>query len=326
MESKQIGIVITLLLISIGIIVVSRTLKKGGQKRAYTIGILQTASHPALDSARDGFIKAIEKKMGKEVDFVIRNGQGSINTIHAAAQQFHAKQDIDAVFAIATPAAQAMVMVEKEKPIILAAVTITPESDIFAADNICGVSDMIDVRKEVEAMKAVLPQEAKNIGIIFCSAEINSVTMSKIMVEELQRVGYIPHLCAITSEADVEPAILSAVRKVDALLAPTDNVVASSIALIADIAAKAHKPLIVSDNLLIEHALMARGVDYYQSGQQAGEMAMQIITQNKKPHDIGIVKADNKDIYVNKRILQKLGYTISDSIKDEVVLVGEQLT
>lgn len=322
MELRRTHVALILLLVSIGIIILLRQSKMSSQKRAYTIGILQTASHPALDAARDGFIAAVQKKMGDKVDFVVRNGQGSINTIHTAAQQFHAKQDIDAVFAIATPAAQAMVSVEKEKPIIIAAVSVAPElGGIFSAPNICGVSDMIDVRKEVAVMKEILPQEAKNIGIIFCSAEVNSVAMSKIMVAELERIGYIPHLCAITSEADVEPAILSAVRKVDALLAPTDNVVASSIALIADIAAKAHKPLIVSDNLLIQHALMARGVDYYENGIQAGEIALQVLIEKKKPQDISIIKADNKDIYVNKRILEQLGLNIGNTIKKDVVLI-----
>ena len=317
---------IIFLIVSMGIIIVMRYVKKGEHMRdhkVYTIGILQTASHPALDAVRDGFITAIQEKKGEKIDFVVRNGQGSIGTIHTIAQQFHAKQDIDAIFAIATPAAQAIISVEKEKPIIIAAVSVAPESaEYFSAPNICGVSDMIDVHKEVEAMKGLLPETIKTVGIIFCSAEINSVTMSKVMVTELEKAGYQPLLFGVASEADMEAAVHSAVRKVDALLAPTDNIVANSIALIADIAVKANKPLIVSDNLLVQYgALMARGIDYYQSGKQAGEIALHIISGKKKPKDIAIVKADNKEIYVNKKILDQLGYTISHTIKQNVVLI-----
>jgi putative tryptophan/tyrosine transport system substrate-binding protein len=325
MELKRSALIIGFLVVIMGFVVVSRRSKMRTNKHMYTIGILQTASHPALDAAREGFMAAAQEKMGSAVDFVIRNGQGSISSIHTIAQQFHAKSDIDAIFAIATPAAQAMVAVEKEKPIIVAAVSVTSElADNFSADNICGVSDMIDVRKEVIAMKGLLPEAVKSVGILFCSAEINSVAMANIMVTELERAGYVPQLFGVASEADMEAAVASAVRRVDALLCPTDNVVANAIALIANIAAKAQKPLIVSDNLLVQYgALMARGVDYYQSGQQAGEIATQVIVKKRKPADIAIIKADNKEIYINTQMLEALSLTIADSINNDVVLVDK---
>lgn len=187
MDVKRMSAVGLLLLACVGIIVISRRSKVRTHKQMYTIGILQTASHPALDAAREGFIAAVQEKMGNTVDFVIRNGQGTISSIHAIAQQFHAKSDIDAVFAIATPAAQAMISVEKEKPVMVAAVSITPAlADNFSAPNICGVSDMINVRAEIEAMKALLPEAVKTVGIIFCSAEVNAVAMATIMVTELE--------------------------------------------------------------------------------------------------------------------------------------------
>lgn len=320
---------IAIFTIGIGALALLRRSKRDNQKRVYTIGILQTASHPALDAARDGFIQSIEKKMGDKVDFVVRNGQGSINNIHTIAQQFHAKDSINAIFAIATPAAQAIISVEKEKPIIAAAVSVAPEvADYFAQSNVCGVSDMIDVRKEVEAMKQLLPETIETIGILFCSAEVNSVAMSKVMSEELERAGYTPVLCSVASEADLQVAVHSALRKVDALLAPTDNVVANAIALIADSAAKAGKPLIVSDNLLVHHdgVLMARGVDYYESGKQAGEMAVHIMQGKKKPTDFSIVRAENKDVYVNEKMLDQLGYArpdvFSDDLKKEAAFFG----
>ncbi|HSC25426.1 MAG TPA: ABC transporter substrate-binding protein [Candidatus Babeliales bacterium] len=291
----------------------------------FTIGILQTASHPALDAAREGFIIKIQEKIGKDknIDFVIRNGQGSINNIHMIAQQFHAKQNIDAVFAIATPAAQAMVSIEKEKPIIIAAVSVAPQlSDIYSAQNVCGVSDMIDVRKEIEAMKVLLPKEMKTIGIIYCTAEVNSVAAAEQMVIELQRVGYIPVLIGVSLESEIESALLSAARMVDVFLAPTDNMVANTITLIVDIARKTNKPFIVSDNMLVKHGpLMARGIDYFESGKQAAEIALQVLVQHKKPQDLPIISGDAREIYVNRKTLEKLGLTIPNDSGLEVVFV-----
>lgn len=324
MENKRNIIIITvfgLMLLSV-FIIKKRIIKKDNH---FTIGIIQTASHPALDAVQKGFIEHITSKT-KNIDFVIRNGQGSINAIHSIAQQFHAKSDIDAIFAIATPAMQAAISVEKEKPIIVAAVTIAPELGIaLDATNVCGMSDMIDVQKEVEAMKELLPSSIKIVGILFSTAELNSVTMANIMVKELEKVGYIPHLIGISSESDLEPALLSALRKVDAILCPTDNMVANTIALIADIMQKTEKPLIVSDNLLVEKgALMARGVDYYESGKQAGEIALRVLLRGKKPQEISVIRATNDDIYVNQKIAEKLGFVIPHSIKSNMKIIDAQ--
>jgi putative tryptophan/tyrosine transport system substrate-binding protein len=319
-NKRNILVIILFGLIFIGILVIKRRIIK--KHNHFTIGIIQTASHPALDAVREGFIAQIKRETDT-IDFVVRNGQGSITNIHTIAEQFHAKSDIDALFAIATPAMQAAISVEKEKPIIVAAVTITPELGIaIAEDNVCGVSDMIDVQKEIQAMKEILPESINNIGIVYSTAEINSVTMAHIMVKELEKIGFIPMLIGISSESDIEPALLSALRKVDGIVCPTDNMVANAIALIADIMQKANKPLIVSDNLLVaKGALMARGVDYYESGKQAGTIAVNVLMNGKKPQELSVIRTENNDIYLNKRIAEQLGYTISENVIKKAILV-----
>ena len=98
--------------------------------------------------------------------------------------------------------------------------------------------------------------------------------------------------------------------------------VANAIALIADIMQKQQKPFVVSDNMLVKHgALMARGVDYYESGKQAGALAVQLCMHGKKPHELSIIKAQTKEIYVNRKICDMLGIVIPDSIKKDVVYI-----
>ena len=319
-------------IIVISAIILKKSLTRGQTNNKWTIGILQTASHPALDAARDGFMKTLQQKLGDDIGFVVSNGQGSISTIHTIAQQFHARDDIQAIYAIATPAAQAMASVEKEKPIIIAAVTVAPEPSLrqgfggqvgisFAEPNICGVSDMINVRAEVEAMHALLPN-LKTVGIVFSTAEVNSVAVSKIMVTELERAGINPLVVGIASESDIEPAVMSALRKIDALIAPTDNTIANTIALIADLARKAEKPLIVSDNMLVKYGpLMARGVDYYESGTQAATVALQLLINHKKPYELPILGAESKNVFVNTQTLANLKLVIPDALATDVVMV-----
>jgi putative ABC transport system substrate-binding protein len=309
-------------IIVIGAIALKKSIARSQAGKKWTIGILQTASHPALDAARDGFVATLQQKLGDDIGFVVGNGQGSIGTLHTIAQQLHARQDIDVIYAIATPAAQAAVSVEKEKPIIIAAVTVSPELGIsFDAPNICGVSDMINVRAEVEAMHQLLP-DITTVGIIFSTAENNSIATSKVMITELERVGYTPVIIGITSESEIAPAMMNALRKVDALIAPTDNTVANSITLIANLARKAEKPLIVSDNMLVKYGpLMSRGVDYYESGTQAAAIALQLLANGKKPYELPILGADSKQIFVNTQTAAALNVIIPDALAPDVVPV-----
>lgn len=317
--------IITLSLIAIiiiGIIIGKKQITRSKINHKWTIAILQTASHPALDAARDAFVITLRQKLGNDIDFIINNGQGSISTIHTIAQQFHARSDIDAIYAIASPAAQAIISVEKTKPIIIAAVTVAPElTTQFTEPNICGVSDMINVRAEIEAMHTLLPN-LKTVGIIFNTAEANSIAVSKIMASELERRGINPLSAGIASESDIEPAVMSTLRKVDALIAPTDNTIANTIALITDLARKAEKPLIVSDNMLIKYGpLMARGVDYYESGVQAAHVALDLLINHKKPYELPILQADSKSIFINTQTLAALKLTVPDTLKANVIMV-----
>jgi putative ABC transport system substrate-binding protein len=320
MQNKPTLIIFGIIILTLGAIILKKSTSRSHAR--INIAIIQTASHPALDAARDGFINSLQEKLGKDIGFTIRNGESSINTLYAIAQQFHARQDIDAIYAIATPAAQAMASVEKEKPVIIAAVTVSPELGInFDSDNICGVSDMINVRAEVEAMHQLLPN-IQTVGIIFNTAETNAVATAKVMFTELERAGYTPINVGIASESDIEPATMSALRKVDALIAPTDNTIANSIALISNLARKAEKPLIVSDNMLVKYGpLMARGVDYYQAGVDAAHIALQLLINHKKPYELPILGADSKNIFINMQTAQALHVEIPAEMQKYVIPV-----
>ena len=305
-----------------GIIAFKRFFQKNSKQTRWTIGIIQTASHPALDAAKNGFIDYVQKQLNNDVSFIVRNGEGSVNALHSIAHQFNAQSNIDLVYAIATPAAQALLSIEKNKPIVLAAVTVVPGIGIeFNQPNVCAISDMINVPSEIAAMHQLLPM-VKTVGILFNTAEINAVSMSKVMVVELEKIGLESQLVGFSSEADIEAAVASALRKVDALIAPTDNSVANAIALISNLAQRARKPLIVSDNMLVKYgALMARGVDYYQSGKEAGMCAVQILTQHTKPYELSIMNVDTKEIFVNKKVMQELDVVIPKMVEKDVVFV-----
>jgi putative tryptophan/tyrosine transport system substrate-binding protein len=319
---KKIIIISTLFLALLALIVVKRMTKRK-PTAVYTIGILQTASHPALDAARDGFIEELKRLMGDKIDFVINNAQGSIAHVHSIAQQFHANKQMSGFFAIATPAAQALSSVEKEKPIMIAAVT-DPQALglLHPKTNICGTQDLIDVKAEIDMLVHLVPH-AKVVGLLYTSGEVNSLALVKMMRAELEARGLSPIDFAANGESDMPVVVQLACRKSDVILAPTDNTVASSISLIASIAHKAKKPLIVSDNMLVASgALAARGVDYKTSGKEAAHSAYATLVEGKKPYELPIIQPKSNTIWINRQTLHALGLTVPQALKDHVVEVS----
>lgn len=305
-----------------GLFLLKRVSGAGDKKTRWTIGIIQTATHPALDDTRKGFVEVL-KEMGVDVSFIVKNGEGSSSQLHAIAEQFHARPHINALFAIATPAVQAAAAVEREKPLIIAAVTDPQQLGIISpTTNVSGTSDMINVEQEVHSMKLLLPK-VKTVSIIYSPSEINATIVAQKMKEAVEKEGMTPRLVPLTSQADIVGALTSALSKSDALLAPTDNLIASAITVIADMARKARKPLIVSDNTLVKYgALMAQGVNYYESGKESGRIAYEILVGQKKPAQIPVVSGGSSKLFINKDVLNELGLSMPQELQSSAVLVG----
>jgi putative tryptophan/tyrosine transport system substrate-binding protein len=317
---------ITLLLVSTCLIISTVIINKTTTKKnnpVLKIGILQTASHPALDAARDGFIDTVKAKLGDNVECVIANAQGSIITAHALAERFHADASIAAIYAIATPALQAIMAVEKEKPIFIAAVSNPSELGvIMPKTNVCGTTDMIDIPGAINAIKNILPHIA-SVALIYNPSEANSVAQVALMEKELLHNSIKPIRVGIVSETEIPQAIASALNKADALLAPTDNLVASAMPIISRLAQDAQKPLIASHNEAVaQGALMARGVDYYTAGKETGEIAVAVLRDKKAPYILPIRPTRSDTIVINKQLIDKFGITIP-KISDTIIIINE---
>lgn len=311
---KIIIIALTITLVIAGIVL--KQLRKTDTEAAFRVGILQTASHPALDACRDAFIEELKQTMGNTVAFEIHNAQGSVIQAHALAQQLHANRNISLFYTIATPATQAMSTLEKERPIVFAAVTDPEALGLIKRQNISGVTDMINVKAEIEMLKALLPQ-AKRVAIIYTSGETNSIAMAQRMHTYLKELGLDAFDFAVASEADIPAIVELACRKTDVLLAPTDNTVASTIALISAIALKYNKPLIVSDNLLVASGpLAARGVDYHACGKRAAQLAQELLQRELLA--LPIEQPDSNTIVINKKTVETLGITIPPALQDNI--------
>lgn len=286
------------------------------------VGIIQLIQHDALDQANKGFIDGLAEKGykdGENIEIEQQNASGKQDTAQQIAGQFVSSKK-DLIFAIATPTAQACYNATKDIPIVFSAVT-NPINDGLAKDwkssgcNTTGTSDMANIDEQLALLKEVLPN-AKTLGVVYTTSETNSVNQ----VNELELLAPKYNLkikkIGVANINEINQVLSNSMGDIDVLYAPTDNNVAASYELVAQIALKANKPVIGAEPAVVEKGgLLSKGIDYYELGKMAGYKAAEIL-DGKKPQDIEIETMKELAITVNTDVAKKLGITIPQNILD----------
>ena len=290
----------------------------GTGSKKYRIGITQIASHPALDSAREGFKDAF-KEAGIEADFDEKNANGETANANLIANNFASSKE-DLIFAIATNAAQPASQATNEIPVVFSAIT-DPQAAGILKDNVTGVSDRMDVKQQIELLLKLNPN-IKNLGVIYNSSEQNS----KIQVEDLKKTAKELGLNlvekSIVQANEIPQAADSLVREADAIYLPTDNLVASVVSLITEKAAAAKKIVFGAEAAHVKGgALITQGVSYYEIGKEAGKMAIEILKNGKKPSEIKFKTMPLNEIAVNEKTLSALGISLPEDVKSKAKMV-----
>ncbi|AGB19781.1 ABC transporter substrate-binding protein [Thermoanaerobacterium thermosaccharolyticum] len=298
----------------------SRTISSGSTEKMITIGITQIVEHPALDSAREGFIKALKDNgyvEGKNVTFIQENAQGDMSTAQTIAKKFVDK-NVDLIFSIATPTTQAVKKATSTIPIVFTAVTDPVAAGLVNSldkpgGNVTGTSDMEPINDQLKLIKDLVPG-AKRIGIIYNAGEVNSTVQVKIAKDDAASLGYSIVEATVSNSSEVNQAAQSLVGKVDAIWLPTDNTVASSVAAIIKVANSAKIPVVAAEKGMVEGGSLATlGISYSDLGYQAGSMAIKIL-KGEKPANIKVETAKNLQLIINQKEADAIGLKIPDSI------------
>lgn len=270
----------------------------GGNKAEYEIGICQLVQHPALDAATQGFMDTLEEKLGEEnVEFDLQNASGESATCSSIINQF-VSSNVDLILANATPALQAAAAGTGDIPILGTSVTdyaTALEIDNWTGvtgKNISGSSDLAPLADQAAMLKELFP-DAKNVGILYCSAEPNSKYQSDVITKELTDMGFSCKEYKFTDSNDISSVVTNAVANCDVLYIPTDNVAASNTELINNICEPAGIPIIAGEEGICKGCGVATlSIDYYEIGQKAGEMAYEILVNNADISQMPVATAD----------------------------------
>lgn len=284
------------------------------------IGIVQLVQHDALDSANKGFVDALKEKGyedGKNIKIEQQNAQGDMTNAQTIAKQFKdAKKDL--IFAIATPAAQAVYNATKDIPTVFTAVTDPVAADIAkdwksSGTNLTGTSDKVPVEKQIELLKQLLPN-AKTVGVIYNTSETNSVIQVDELKAAAEKAGLAIKEVGVTNVNEINQNLVSALGDMDVLYTPTDNTVASGYALVGKLCLDKNVPIIGAEEAVVDKGGLASiGIDYYKLGQEAGLKAVEIL-EGKKPSDIEITTLSEMSFTINTDVAKKLNIKIPTDI------------
>ena len=299
---------------------------EGGEtSETLRIGILQLIEHNALDSAREGFVQALADnglKDGETIVLDYQNAQGDPSNLSTMSQRF-VNNDSDLVLTIATGVAQSMASNTTEIPILFTAVTDPVDAGLVASNdapggNVSGTNDMSPIAQQIDLMLQLKP-ETKTVGLLYNSSEDNSILQIDIVKGVLEEKGIAWVEQTVTNSSDVQQAAQSVVPKVDAVYLPTDNVIASAMPIVAQVANEAKVPVICGEeNMVTGGGLATLGLNYYNLGYQTGEMAVRILLEGADISAMPVESQTDFNYVINGETAAAIGIEIPAELSEFV--------
>ena len=295
-----------------------------------SVAVTAIVEHPALDAVRDGVKDELKEEgfeAGKNLKWEYQSAQGNTGTAAQIARKFVGDKP-DAIVAIATPSAQALVAATKSIPVIYSGVTDPVAAQLVkdwkaSGTNVTGVSDLLELDKQVELIKRVVPN-AKRVGMVYNPGEANSAVVVKALKELLSKSGMTLVEAAAPRSVDVGSAAKSLIGKVDVIYTNTDNNVVSAYEALVKVGNDAKIPLVASDTDSVKRgAIAALGVNYYDLGRQTGKVVGRIL-KGEKPGDIPSATSSKLELFVNTAAAQKQGVTLAPDLVSSAKTVIKQ--
>ncbi|EOS43298.1 hypothetical protein C810_03786 [Lachnospiraceae bacterium A2] len=297
----------------------------GTDGKTYKIGICQQLEHQALDAATEGFKDALVEKLGEgNVKFDYQNAQGEQANCATIATKF-VNGNVDLIMANATTALQACAAATADIPIVGTSVTDFVEAGVVDSNdkpgrNVTGTSDLAPIDQQIDLLTELVP-DAKKVGILYCSAEANSVFQAEKAEEALDKKGLSYERFTVSDSNDIQQVVTNAVAASDVLYIPTDNTIANNMEGVKNVTGPAGIPIICGEeNMCAGGGLATLSISYYNIGYNAGVMAYEILTEGKNPGEMPIQYADE----VTKKYNAEVAEALKMEMPAEMEAIGKE--
>ena len=286
--------------------------------KVYNIGICQLVQHPALDDATQGFKDILTEKLGDSVKFDEQNAQGDSATCSVITTGFVAN-GYDLIMANATPALLAAVSSTDTIPILGTSVTdfasaLAVEADASGAlgMNVSGTSDGVPAQLYADCVMELVP-DAKNVSVLYCSAEPNSVLQADQFIACMDAVGVATTVYTFADSNDIQSVVTSAIEGADAVYIPTDNTAAANMTIVANVCQPAGVPVICGEEGMCSGGGLATvSISYYDIGVACGEMAYDILVNGADISTMPVAYSQNPVKKYNADTAAAIGFTMPE--------------
>ena len=287
--------------------------------KVYNIGICQLVQHDALDAATNGFMKAVEEGLGKDkVKFDLQNAAGSSDLCVTISNKFVSNK-VDLIMANATPALQAAANSTLSIPVLGTSITeygVALNLKDFkgtVGGNVSGTSDLAPLDGQADMFSELLPN-AKSVGLLYCSAEANSIYQVNTVKSFLEKKGLTTKMISFADSNELQTVLSGSVAGLDALYIPTDNVCADNTPVIDAICSQNNLPVICGEeNLCKGCGIASLSIDYFNLGMKTGQMALEIIKNGKDISKMPIAYDESPVKKFNAEKCTALGITVPSS-------------
>ena len=291
-----------------------------GSAGSYKVGIVQLVQHEALDAATQGFqdkLKELVEADGGKVEFDNQNASNESANCATIVNCF-VSEGVDLIMANATPALQAAQAGTSDIPILGTSVT-DYGTALGVSDwtgktgtNISGTTDLAPLDGQADMLKELFP-DAKNVGLIYCSAEANSQYQVDTVKAALEKLGYTCTYYAFSDSNDLSSVATTAASESDVIYVPTDNTVASNTEIINNICLPEKVPVIAGEEGICEGCGVATlSINYYDLGVATGKMALKVLVDGEDISTMPIEYAPQFTKEYNPEICEELGITVPD--------------
>ena len=278
-------------------------------EETYEVGILQLVQHEALDQATQGFIDTLTAKLGDKVKFDVQNASGDTAACTTIATTF-TSDEVNLIMANATPAVQAAMNATADIPVVGTSVTVY--NFLEGATNVTGTSDLAPLDGQAQMILELFP-ETKTVGMLYCSAEANSVYQVEAVAGYLKELGVEAKEYPFADSNDVASVAQLAADDVDVIYIPTDNTAAAYTETIANVVIPAKVPVVAGEAGICSGCGVATlSIDYYDLGYETGNMAAQILTGKADISTMPVKFAPNVTKMYNAANCTALGVQIPD--------------
>lgn len=295
----------------------------------HSIGIFQMNSAPHLDTARDGFLKALEDagfKIGVDVRTDIKDARGHGFTARMIARKF-VNDRVDLICAISTPCLQAALEATRTIPIIFISTSDPHGSGVDHRANVTGIVGVNPVGRAMDFIKEALPR-TRRLGTLWNPIDSNSQYYVKLTKGRAKERGIRLVAWPVYDRAEMVNAARCLVdRDIDAIYQIPDATVAPAFESEVRIAGQRDIPVFVGQlGLLEKGACAAVGQDFFDLGYRAGQLAFRVLN-GKPPGKIPFQVVEKEKMYINlkaandqgvilpKRILNKADKVIEKGIR-----------